>query len=121
MRAGVSTLSRTIHEYDEKEHNRMAETIDDITINWEDEEGRLLVKELKKEVLTKGSWSTIIFLYQEMDKRTNEYKPPKIRVGRYQKRGGRYSLQSKFNISSAKQAKQLVDVLEVWLPDMDQV
>lgn len=97
----------------------MAETIDDITINWEDEEGRLLVKELKKEVLTKGSWSTIMFMYQEMDKRTGEYKPAKIRVGRYQKRGGRYTLQSKFNISSAKQAKQLTDVLEGWLPDME--
>lgn len=97
----------------------MAETIEDITINWEDEEGRLLVKELKKEVLTKGSWSTIMFLYQEMDKRTEEYKAPKIRVGRYQKRGGRYSLQSKFNISSARQARQLVDILNDWLPGME--
>ncbi len=97
----------------------MAETIEDITINWEDEEGRLLVKELKKEVLTKGSWSTIMFLYQEMDKRTEEYKAPKIRVGRYQKRGGRYSLQSKFNISSARQARQLVEILTDWLPGME--
>ncbi|MCK9240248.1 hypothetical protein [Desulfocurvus sp.] len=96
----------------------MAETIEDITINWEDEEGRLLVKEIKKEVLTKGSWSTIMFLYQEMDKRTGEYKAPKIRVGRYQKRGGRYSLQSKFNISSARQARQLTEVLGQWLPEM---
>lgn len=99
----------------------MAETIEDITINWEDEEGRLLVKELKKEVLTKGSWSTIMFMYQEMDKRTEEYKAPKIRVGRYQKRGGRYSLQSKFNISSARQAKQLVEILDGWLPEMDKM
>jgi hypothetical protein len=96
----------------------MAETIEDITINWEDEEGRLLGTELKQEVLTKGSWSTIMFLYQEMDKRTGEYKAPKIRVGRYQKRGGRYSLQSKFNISSARQARQLVEVLGQWLPGM---
>ncbi|WP_461211399.1 hypothetical protein [Desulfocurvus sp. DL9XJH121] len=97
----------------------MAETIEDITINWEDEEGILMVKELKKEVLTKGSWSTIMFMYQEMDKRTGEYKPAKIRVGRYQKRGGRYTLQSKFNISSAKQAKQLTEVLTDWLPEME--
>ncbi|GAB6176108.1 hypothetical protein JCM16814_09990 [Desulfobaculum senezii] len=97
----------------------MAETIDEITINWEDEDGRLVVKELKKEVLTKGSWTTIVFLYQEMDKRTEEYKAPKVRVGRYQKRGGHYIQQSKFNISSAKQARQLVDILSSWFDDMD--
>ncbi len=97
----------------------MAETIDDITINWEDEEGHLMVKELKKEVLTKGSWSTIMFMYQEMDKATEEYKPAKIRVSRYQKRNGHYMQQSKFNISSAKQAKQLADILATWIPDME--
>ncbi|SKA66552.1 hypothetical protein [Desulfobaculum bizertense] len=99
----------------------MAETIDEITINWEDEDGRLVVKELKKEVLTKGSWTTIVFMYQEMDKRTEEYKAPKIRVGRYQKRGGHYTLQSKFNISSAKQASQLAEILSGWLPEMEQM
>ena len=42
----------------------MAESIDDITIRYEDDNGNLVVKELKKEVLTRGSWTTIMFLYQ---------------------------------------------------------
>jgi len=97
----------------------MSESIDDISINWEDDDGRLVVKEIKKEVLTRGSWSTIMFLYQDMDKRTGEYKAPKIRVGRYQKRGGQFVPQSKFNISSPKQARQIVDVLSGWLDELE--
>jgi hypothetical protein len=97
----------------------MAETIDDITINWTDDTGKLVVKELQKEVLTRGSWTTILFLYQEMDKRTGEYGPQRIRIGRYQKRGGQFLPQSKFNISSAKQARQLLEIVGKWLPSMD--
>jgi hypothetical protein len=97
----------------------MSENIDDITVAYEDEDGRLLTRELNKEVLTRGSWTTIMFLYQDMDKKTQGYGPPKIRIGRYQKRGGRFQMQSKFNISSAKQAAQIKDILESWLPDME--
>jgi len=96
----------------------MAENIDEITINWEDEEGRLVVKELKKEILSRGSWTTVMFMFQNMDKKTGEYKPPQARIVRYQKRGGRFQAQSKFNISSARQAKQITEVLEKWLPEM---
>lgn len=40
-----------------KHHNgvRMAETIDDISIDWTDEDGIQKVRELKKEVLTRGT------------------------------------------------------------------
>lgn len=98
----------------------MAETIDDITINYEDEDGRLVTKELKKEVLTKGSWTTIMFLYQDMNKQTEEYGPPKMRIGRYQKRGGRYTMQSKFNISSVKQAVTIRDILDTWIKEIEE-
>src|SRR5690606_32937562 len=33
------------------------ETVEDLTMNFQDEEGTLLVKELDKEVLTKGGWA----------------------------------------------------------------
>lgn len=97
----------------------MAENIEEITISYEDEDGRLLTKELDKEVLTKGSWTTILFLYQDMNKQTEEYGPPKMRIGRYQKRGGRFQLQSKFNISSAKQARQIRDILDKWVEEIE--
>lgn len=96
----------------------MAETIDEITINWTDESGQQLVKEIKKEVLTRGSWTTIMFLYQDFDKKSGEFGPTKIRIGRYQKRGGKFLPQSKFNISSSKQAKQILEIVQQWLPEM---
>ncbi len=96
----------------------MAETIDAITINWTDEaDGKQKVKELKKEVLTRGAWTTIMFLYQDLDSKSGEFGDPKIRIQRYQKRGGRFIPQSRFNISNAKQAYQIVDVIQQWFPE----
>ena len=96
----------------------MAENIDEITINWTDEtDGKQKVKELKKEVLSRGSWTTIMFLYQDLDNRSGDFGAPKIRIQRYQKRGGEFRPQSKFNISNAKQAYQIVDVIKQWLPE----
>ena len=97
----------------------MAETVDEITIDWKDETGQPLVRQLKKEVLTKGVWSTIMFLYQDFDKKAGDWGPKKIRVVRYQKRGGKFIPQSKFNISSAKQARQIVENLQKWLSEID--
>jgi hypothetical protein len=98
----------------------MAETIDEISIDWKDDNGRYLVKQVKKEVLTSGAWSTIMFMYRDFDKRRGEFGPRKIRVVRYQKKGGKFIPQSKFNISSAKQAKQIIEIIQNWLPEMDE-
>jgi hypothetical protein len=98
----------------------MAETIDEISIDWKDENGQHLVKQVRKEVLTSGAWSTIMFMYQDLDKKTGEFGPTKIRVARYQKRGGKFIPQSKFNISSAKQAKRIIEIVQNWLPEMDE-
>jgi len=98
----------------------MAETVDEISIDWKDENGQHLVKQVKKEVLTSGAWSTLMFMYQDLNKRTGVFGPKKIRVARYQKRGGKFIPQSKFNISSAHQAKQITDIIQNWLPEMDE-
>ncbi len=98
----------------------MAETVDEITIDWKDENGQHLVKEVRKEVLTSGAWSTIMFMYQDLDKKTGEFGPKKIRVARYQKRGGKYIPQSKFNVSSVKQARRIIEIVQSWLPEMDE-
>jgi hypothetical protein len=97
----------------------MAETVDEIIIDWKDENGQQLVRQLKKEVLTSGVWSTIMFMYQDFNKKAGDWGPKKVRVARYQKRGGKYIPQSKFNISSAKQARQIVENLQNWLSEMD--
>jgi len=97
----------------------MAENIDDLTISfWQDE--REVVKELKKVVLTRGSWTTCMYLFQELNKKTEEYDAPKVSVRRYQKRGGVYKQQSKFNISSSKQANEIAAILLEWYPEEDE-
>jgi len=89
------------------------ETIDDITIRYE-EEGQELLKVIEKEVLTRGSWTTIMFKYQDLDRKTGTYKPEKVSIRRYQKTKGEYKSRSKFNISSADQAQKIIDVLNKW-------
>ena len=41
----------------------MNETIDDLTVQFE-ENGQVIVNELDKVVLSKGAWTTILFLFQ---------------------------------------------------------
>lgn len=94
----------------------MAETIEEVSYNYEDE-GKLVRKEIKKEILTKGAWATVMFLYQELDRKTETWGAPKVSIVRFKKSGGVYRKQSSFNISSEKQARQIVDVIERWYAD----
>ncbi|MGL6030519.1 MAG: hypothetical protein ACRC0B_05115 [Legionella sp.] len=92
----------------------MSETIDDITIAFS-ENGTETTKELDKQVLTKGAWTTIMFKYQDWDNAKNDFGPVKYTIRRYQKRNNQYWQKSKFNISSADQAQKMVDILSGWL------
>ena len=94
----------------------MSETIDDITIAFE-EDGIEKVRELGKQVLSKGAWSTIIFRYQDWDKTKQEFGPVKYTIRRYQKRNNQYWQKSKFNISSEDQARKIISSLSEWLDD----
>ena len=91
----------------------MSEAIDALTVNWS-EDGELRVKELKKHVLTKGAWATLMFLYQEYDKKSAEFKAPKITIRRYRKRNDQYVYQSKFNISSEAQGLEIARKICEW-------
>ncbi|MEW6750707.1 MAG: hypothetical protein AB1505_06985 [Candidatus Latescibacterota bacterium] len=93
----------------------MAETVDELTIHYE-EDGRVLRREVAKEVLSKGSWTTIMFLYQDLDRKTGEYGPPRISIRRYQKREGTYVQRSKFEISSVAQAHAICRRIADWFP-----
>ena len=95
----------------------MAETIEEVSYNYEDE-GKLVRKEMKKEILTKGAWATVMFLYQELDRKTEAWGPPKVSIVRFKKSGGVYRKQSSFNISSEKQARQIVEVIEKWYAEV---
>ncbi len=91
-----------------------ASDVEDLTIEYT-EDGQLITRQLDKIVLTKGAWSTIIFRYQDWDRRKQEYGPEKYSIRRYQKRNGEYMPKSKFNISSRDQAQKIVEALQTWL------
>lgn len=94
----------------------MAETVDDLTVEYFEGE-QMTVKELDKVVLTKGAWATIMYRYQDLDRKTGDFGPDKYTIRRYQKRHGEYSQRSKFNISSRDQAGQIIDALTKWIND----
>ena len=91
----------------------MASHVDDLTIDYT-EDGVLVVKELDKAVLTRGAWSTVVFKFQEWDRRKEDYGPVRFSIRRYRKRNDEYRQQSKFNISSVDQAKKLIEILSAW-------
>jgi hypothetical protein len=92
----------------------MTERAEDLTVTYT-EDGIDTTKELDKVILSKGSWTTILFRYQDWDRAKNTYGAEKYSIRRYQKRGGEYRQQSKFNISSRAQAQALVTALQGWL------
>lgn len=94
----------------------MAETVDELTVNYEDG-GIQTVKELDKKVLTKGAWATLIFRYQDWNNAKGEYGPDKYTIRRYQKQNGEYKQKSKFNISSKDQAVSIIEALTEWVGD----
>jgi hypothetical protein len=91
----------------------MAETVDELTVEYMEGE-EMTVKELDKVVLTKGAWATLMYRYQDLDRKTGEFGPEKYTIRRYQKRNGEYSQRSKFNISSKDQAKSVIAALTKW-------
>jgi len=94
----------------------MTDKVDELTVSYSDG-GIETVKELDKRILSKGSWTTILFRYQDWDRAKGAYGPEKYTIRRYQKRGGEYRQQSKFNISSRAQAEALIRALQGWLEE----
>ncbi|HOO45277.1 MAG TPA: hypothetical protein PLM29_03535 [Deltaproteobacteria bacterium] len=94
----------------------MASNVDDITISYE-EDDVLVVKEIDKEILSKGAWATILFRYTQWDAKKNEYGPQRYSIRRYRKINNEYRQQSKFTISSREQARKIIDALQRWVEE----
>ena len=92
----------------------MATDVDELTVDFT-EDGVLVSKQLDKVILTKGAWSTIIYRYQDWDRKKEAYGPDKYSIRRYQKRNGEYQQKSKFNISSRDQATKIMNALQGWM------
>jgi len=91
----------------------MASNVDDLTISYE-EEGVLVVKELDKVILSKGSWATVLFRYQQWEKAKENYGQDRYSIRRYRKMDDEYRQQAKFNISSKEQAVKIIEALQKW-------
>lgn len=91
----------------------MSAEIEELTVNYE-EDGRLVRKELDRVFLSKGAWATVLFRYQELDPKTEQYRAPKAMIVRFRKVNGVYRKQSSFTVSSAKQAMALAEILQKW-------
>ena len=94
----------------------MASTVDDLTIDYT-EDDKLIIKQLDKEVLTKGAWSTVVYRFEEWNRTKEEYGPNKYSIRRYQKRNDEYRQKSKFNITNRGQAEKLIAILQRWLDE----
>lgn len=90
------------------------ETVEELSIEYFEEDGTQTIKQLDKAVLTKGAWATVMFLHQDLNRTSKEYSEPKVTIKRFRKMNGMYKSQSKFTISSPKQAKQIIDILSQW-------
>ena len=95
----------------------MNNTVDELTVDYE-EDGILKIKEIDKEVLSKGAWATVLFRYREWQE-NDTYGSDRYVIRRYKKSGGEYRQQSKFTISSNDQARRIVDALSRWMSDED--
>ena len=88
----------------------MAETLEELTYDYEDE-GVLVRKQIDRAVLTKGSWATVMFLFQELDRTKGKFRRRRWRSSASRRAKGSYRKQSSFNISNEKQARQITEVL----------
>ncbi len=91
----------------------MFESVEELSIAYE-EEGIEVIKELDKAVLTKGSWATLMFRYQQWEPAKEAYSEDKYTIRRYRKIKGEYRAQSKFNISGREQAIKMIEILREW-------
>jgi hypothetical protein len=78
-------------------------------------------KQIDRAILTKGSWATVMFLFQELDRAKNKFRPPKMAIVRFKKAKGSYRKQSSFNISNEKQARQITEVFEGWYAKINEL
>ena len=70
-------------------------------------------------MLSRGAWATVIFRYQDWDRRKGEYGPDRYTIRRYQKRSGEFQQKSKFNISSRDQALKVIEALGKWTSEAE--
>jgi len=91
--------------------------LDELTYDHE-EDGSLLRQQLEKVVLARGAWATVMFVYQERNRRTGAFDAPRVAVVRFRKVRGVYRKHAAFDIADRAQARHIAEVVERWYPQM---
>jgi hypothetical protein len=90
--------------------------IDDVSFEAE-ADGRLVRRQLARQVLSRGSWPTALYLYQELDPRTDEWRPAKVALVRFQSKRGQLRKHASITLGAA-QARAAAAQLTAWLADV---
>jgi hypothetical protein len=90
----------------------LATDYDELTIQYE-EDGQVVVEELDKVFLQKGTWTTVLYRFRQINPKTGEWGPTKASIRRYQKTRGYFRKSDAVNISE-KSAPVLVSKLSEW-------
>ncbi len=90
-------------------------TVEELTVTREGDDRMAPRRELNKKVLTKGAWATVVYLYEEKNKKTEEWSKPKLSLVRYRKLKGSYRFQKEFALSNIDHALVLRDTIDEWL------
>ena len=75
----------------------MAETVEELTTKYHESNG-ITVTELGKEILTGDGWTTVIFSYQDADRKMYYFDSGEYTICRYKKLNSETISCSKFNV-----------------------
>ncbi len=92
--------------------------LDELDFNVDGDDGQMVRRQLEKVVLSRGVWATVLFLYQDRDRQTGDWKAPRMSIVRFQKWKGAYRKHSGFSVTDQEQANALLEVFERWTPRM---
>jgi hypothetical protein len=85
-----------------------------LTVRFE-EGGVLQVEELARVVVAVSpAWATLAFLARERDKTTGQWRPPRVQLRRYKRRGGRFVVDKHFTLTGRAQAEAVAGALLAW-------
>lgn len=69
-------------------------------------------RELSREILSRGRWTTIAFLFQ--DKINDKLRLPQVAITRWKSTKRGYELFSKFTVTGRSQAARVLTVIDLW-------
>jgi hypothetical protein len=87
--------------------------LDELSYDLE-EDGRLIRRQLDRRVVEHRGWATVVVLYQELDARTDAWRPPRAVVMRFRRQHDRWRKHAAITIGSAAVGEAIALALTAW-------